>query len=289
MGAILITGSTGFIGQHLVNELSNKEKDLVLLSRNSSNDVISVNLACTSETSKVISNFQIETVVHLASNVRLIRSNLDVDNEINMAINVMSSLRPPCRFIYLSTADEYASNSNLISEDANLKPLNLYAEAKLKARRALEIEATKTGIELVILRPFLVYGPYQPTHMFIPQLLKSIGSNKVFTYSARRKVRDYIHVSDLIKAIEILINYKGNISGIYNVGTGIGTSLSKVVQMVEDKISFKLNSEMDIRLGLDNPDVLIANSEKLKNKTGWHPIIGLSQGLSKLINDDFSF
>ncbi len=283
MKSIVITGATGFIGQHLVDELSKEERDLHLLSKGGSDNSISIDLDCNSETNRVISNYNARIVVHLASDVRSIRSSIDVDKETSMAINVISALKPPCRFIYLSTADEYASSPNLISEDANLDPANLYAKAKFKTRKALEIEAQKIGIELIILRPFLVYGTCQPAHMFIPQLLKSINNNKVFVYSARRKVRDYVHVSDVVKAIRMLIDCKENVGGTYNIGTGVGTSLSEVVRMVESNIGNVINVERDFKLGMDNPDILVANSKKVETVIDWRPRVDLQQGLSELV------
>jgi nucleoside-diphosphate-sugar epimerase len=289
MKSILITGATGFIGQHLINELSKKERDLNLISRGGANNSISVDLTCNSETNKIISSCNVGIVVHLASSVRAIRSSIDVDKEISMAINVISALKPPCRFIYLSTADEYASSPNLISENANLDPANLYAKAKFRTRKALEAEAQKIGIELIVLRPFLVYGLYQPAHMFIPQLLKSINDNEVFVYSSRRKVRDFIHVSDIVKAIRMLIDYKENISGTYNIGTGVETSLSKAIKMVENKTGKIINIERDARLGIDNPDIIVANSKKIETKIGWRPEVSLQKGLSELIKGNCSF
>jgi nucleoside-diphosphate-sugar epimerase len=287
MGSILITGATGFIGQHLVDKLSQEGRELVLLSKRPSNNTIAVDLSCDTETKKIISDYQIKTVVHLASNVRSIRSNSDIDNEIDMAINVMSALKSPCRFIYLSTADEYATSPTALTENANLQPINPYAQAKFRTRQALEIESKRKGVELVILRPFLVYGLRQPSHMFISQLLDSIKNNKIFVYSARKKLRDYIHISDLIKAISMLIDFRSDIGGIYNVGTGIGTPLSKVIQLVESELNIKIKSERDAKLGLNNPDILVSNSEKLEKKIGWKSTIEFSQGLSELINNNY--
>jgi len=287
MESILITGATGFIGRHLVDKLSQEGRELVPLSKRSSNNTIAVDLSCGAETQNIISDYQIKTVVHLASNVRSIYSNSDINNEIDMAINVMSALKSPCRFIYLSTADEYATSPDILTENANLQPVNLYAQAKFRTRQALEAESKRRGMELVILRPFLVYGPRQPSHMFISQLLDSIKDNKVFVYSARKKVRDYIHVLDLIKAISMIIDFRSDVGGVYNVGTGVGTSLSKVIQLVESELNIKIKFERDVKLGLSDPDILVSNSEKLEKKIGWKSAIEFSQGLSELINANY--
>jgi UDP-glucose 4-epimerase len=279
----LITGSTGFIGRHLVDRLSKEGRGLVSLSKSPSDNTIAVDLTCNLKTKKIISNYPIEAVVHLAGNVKSIRSSSDIDDEIDMAVNVMSALTPPCRFIYLSTADEYETNPISLTEDANLQPINLYAQAKFRTRQALELESKKKGIELITLRPFLVYGLHQSKHMFISQLLNAAINNEIFTYSARNKVRDFIHVACLVSAISALLDCKFNIGGVYNVGTGIGTSLPEIVQIVENELGVKVNFKRDMELGLNTPDILVSNSEKLQKIIGWRPEIEISKGLPELI------
>ena len=283
MGLILVTGATGFVGGHLVNELSQQERGLVLVSRQGANSTIPLDLTCRQEVGKVISNLNITTVIHLASGVRSIQSNTDIDQEISMAINVISTLKPPCRFIYLSTADEYASSPYPISEEAELNPTNLYAKAKLRTREQLEMVAKNMEVELIVLRPFLVYGLRQPEHMIIAQLLSSISNKNKFVYTKRKKIRDYVHVSDVVKAIVMLIDCKENVGGTYNIGTGVGTSLSEVVRMVESDIGNVINVERDSKLGMDNPDILVANSKKIEVVIDWHPRVDLQQGLSELV------
>ena len=283
MTSIIVTGSTGFIGKHLVSTLSQEKRDLHLLSRKGKDGSMSIDLNCVHEVDAVFAACNADTVVHLASDVRSIQSEKDIACEANMAINVMSAIQNSCRFIYLSTADEYSSSPNPISENGELHPINPYARAKFEARKALETKAKEMNLELVVLRPFLVYGMGQPPHMFIPQLLKSIIDDKVFHYSARRKIRDYVHVSDVVQAIRLLVDCETDIGGVYNIGTGIGTSLSEVIKIVENKIGQTLNVERDQSLGVSNPDRLVSDSERIKKEIGWQPKIELSCGLSDLI------
>jgi nucleoside-diphosphate-sugar epimerase len=288
MGLILITGSTGFIGRHLVNKLSKEGKDIISLSKSPSTDTIAVDLTCSSKTKRIVSCYSIETVVHLAGNVKSISTSADIDNEINMAVNVISALNAPCRFIYLSTADEYATSNVAVNEDANLWPVNMYAQAKFRTREALEVESKRRGIELIVLRPFLVYGLHQSKHMFISQLLNAIKNNYIFVYSARNKRRDFIHVSCLVAAISALVNHKASINGVFNIGTGIGTPLPEVVKIVGNELGIKVNFKRDKTLGVDTPDILVSNSEKLQKTVGWRSEIEISQGLPELIRAIYS-
>lgn len=282
-GLILITGATGFIGGHLVNKLSQQERSLALVSRHGSDISTSLDLTLKRETNEVVSSLAVRTVIHLASGVRSIQSNADIDREVDMAINVLSALKPPCRFIYLSTADEYISNACPISEEAELGPVSMYAKAKFKTREKLEVMAAKMGVELIVLRPFLAYGPFQPKHMFISQLLASVSNKTRLVFSQKKKVRDYVHVSDVVRAIVMLIDCKENVGGTYNIGTGVGTSLSEVVRMVESNIGNVINVERDSKLGMDNPDILVANSKKIEVVIDWYPRVDLQQGLSELV------
>ena len=85
-------------------------------------------------------------------------------------------------------------------------------------------------------------------------------------------IRDYIHVEDLATAHVLSLNYILNSkkSEVFNLGNGLGYSVYEIIRTTEKLAGVKINSSIDKRRPGD-PDKLVANAQKIKNKLGWSP------------------
>jgi len=128
MSNILITGASGFIGRGLVNYLDSHGQASVSFVRGTGQR----NLLNRESLRQYFTAHNFTTVVHLASKVRNIKTKHDVENETEMAMNVLSLLDTGARFIYLSTADVYQQSDSLLEESSTLAPVNIYAQAKMQ-------------------------------------------------------------------------------------------------------------------------------------------------------------
>jgi UDP-glucose 4-epimerase len=288
---ILITGSSGFIGQHLVQTLKIKNNRLFLHSRKQEVKKSSFDLYNLDSVSKFINDHEITTVIHLASDVKALRKNntnsneqLFINAEKRMANNLFSSLSKGSKFIYFSTALEYESSKQPISEEGSLKPGETYSKAKYETRIELEGLNGKGDLNLIILRPFIVYGNNQPENMFVSQMIESIRSKKQFVFSSHNIHRDFLHVSDLTEAISLILESKDTLDGVYNIGTGIGHSLLQLVELIDDIKGFEIEYVRDSKLGVGSPEYLVSDSTKIKKALNWEPKIKLKVGISELIN-----
>ena len=220
---VLVTGAKGFIGRHVLSYLTYINTPVRSLTRNNKD---AISLSDKSLVKKYCLQYKITTIIHLASMVKRIRTNEDIDNEVNIAVNLISSLKSGSKFIYFSTADIYADQNDISCEDSLISPVNKYAEAKLMAELALTEIANTNKIELIILRPSLVYGHGVPDGMFLSDLKQSYKEGKKFSYSSHTIIRDFIHINDVVKAVVKIINHDKYIGGIYNLSTGIGNSFA---------------------------------------------------------------
>lgn len=279
MADILITGASGFIGRNLVAFLDNQGKASVSFSRE-----LGVSLLDQSSLHNYFSNQNFSSVVHLASKVKGIKTFEDIKSETQMAINALSLLSSGSRFIYISSADIYDDCETPLVESSAVAPSNCYAVAKFQSEKALRIEASKRGVELVILRPSIVYGPDTPPGMFLSDLYESVTSSSIFVYSPDTIIRDFIHVSDVCCAIHRLIISKNDVSGVYNLSTGIGTSLDSIVCFIRTHIKKDIKTDRCKESDNKVSPCLVLNSKKMQNSIPWKPAIPIGVGLREIFS-----
>jgi nucleoside-diphosphate-sugar epimerase len=144
------------------------------------------------------------TVVHLAAIAH--RSNpiegeirrVNCDAAVRLAEAAAGFVR---RFIFLSSVKVHGEDSGngTYAEDGALNPQDSYARSKLEAERALTETAARSGIELVIIRPPLVYGPEVKANFL--RLLGWVDSGLPLPFASVRNRRSLIYLGNLVDAI----------------------------------------------------------------------------------------
>ena len=203
---ILLTGSEGFIGQNLQTFLKDKHQ-LICIDKKTGNDLLTCDL-----------NYEVDIVIHLAG-LSGVRDSLDspVDYWIN---NVVASHRLFKQF--KNTRILYASSST-----AREPWRNPYAMSKFYMEHIAP--ANTMGMRFTT-----VYGPGAREEMFIPKLLK-----KEVTYINSDHKRDFIHVSDILTAISILMTNKIKKRKVIDIGTGVSHSLIDILNHLNISVDEK--------------------------------------------------
>ena len=192
---ILLTGSEGFIGQHLQSFLKDRHQ-LICLDKLTGNDLVTCNL-----------DYDVDLVIHLAG-LSGVRDSLDnpVDYWTN---NVVATYRIFKQFDK-GPKILYASSST-----AKEPWRNPYAMSK----KSLESIAPKNSVGM---RFTTVYGPGAREHMLIPRILRD---DVPFIHT--NHTRDFIHINDLMIAIDTLM--KTDFKGICDVGRGESYNLIELL------------------------------------------------------------
>ena len=232
---ILLTGSEGFIGQNLQTFLKDKHQ-LICIDKKTGNDLLTCDL-----------NYEVDIVIHLAG-LSGVRDSLDrpIDYWIN---NVVASHRLFKQF--KNTRILYASSST-----AREPWRNPYAMSKFYMEHIAP--ANTMGMRFTT-----VYGPGAREEMFIPKLLK-----KEVTYINSDHKRDFIHVSDILTAISILMTNKIKKRKVIDIGTGVSHSLIDILNHLNISVDEKRIGTMFERK--DNQAQIGALIE-----LGWKPEINL--------------
>ena len=229
---ILLTGSDGFIGKHLHNHLTKKYK-LINIDKISGYDLLTCDL-----------HYQADLVIHLAG-LSGVRDSLDRPTEY-WEQNVIAGQR---LFQYFKdTRILYASSST-----AHEPWKNPYAMSKY----SLEQIAPPNSVGM---RFTTVYGPNARETMLIPRILR----NDV-PYINTNHSRDFIHVDDLVRAIDSLIH--SNLKGITDIGSGHTNNLVELIDY------FGIDCERVVGEQTERLDNLADNT--LLNNIGWQPKINL--------------
>ena len=187
---VLVVGSGGYMGQHLMTGLAAIGVDGIGVS---SGDGSGIDPA----TGLFPASFDVSpdtsTVVYMAQSPRYRQVPEEAAHV--LAVNTLSAVRAAIsaraagvqRFIYVSTGTVYAPSFSPITEDATVRRDNWYALSKLHGEEALSL--FRPDMEVIVVRPFGVYGPGQ-TGRLVPNLINSVTSGRPVTLRPRPTVSD---------------------------------------------------------------------------------------------------
>ncbi len=174
-------------------------------------------------------------------------------------------------------------------ESDPLLPVSPYAASKVGAEAAALEAWRRTGLRVVIARPFPHTGPGQSTTYAVPafaerlRAAKSSGAATVPTGNLD-PVRDFLHVRDVVEAYRLLL-HRGVPGEAYNVARGEGVRVGELFRMLAGIIGTGAEPRPDPSLvRSDDIPYLVGDSTKLRRATGWAPAISVEQTLRELVD-----
>lgn len=172
-----------------------------------------------------------------------------------------------------------------VPEDAARNPLSGYGASKLAAEHFLHVAAARDGFSGVSLRVGNPYGPFQLRGAaigIIAQFLNSIARGQApEIWGDGMVVRDFLHVDDVISAFQHAVDAREIASGAYNVGSGYGTSVLDVWQLIRTITGTKIAPIHKPSRGFD-VEAIYLDTSRFRSATGWEPIVSLSEGIQRL-------
>src|SRR5690606_29585974 len=141
------------------------------------------------------------------------------------------------RFIFLSSGGTvYGHGSGEpFTEECRTMPVSAYGISKLTFEHYLNAQAAKHGMRHLVLRPGNIYGrvsdPLRPQGVIEHWMHRIIHNEPLHIWGDTGVVRDYVHIDDLVMVLEAALSYDGDHS-IFNVGTGTGTSLKELLEIL---------------------------------------------------------
>ena len=269
---ILVTGSKGFIGSHLVEELKRLNYEVV------------------SFPADITGSFElpeVDCLFHLAALTNIKKCSEEPEEAIRInvsgTLNVLKAAKKAGikKFIYMSTLGVYGNPEELpCKEDGPIHPEEFYSMSKYIGELITKTFCKQNNINFNIVRSFNVYGPKQREEFAIPFTVKQAVEG-IVSLRNLDTTRDFYYISDLINGLTNLIG-SGKNGEVYNFGSGKETSIKDIIEILEGILDKKL----EINLKDSKPLVLRSQADITKSKQdfNWEPKVSLKEGLQKMVD-----
>lgn len=301
---VLITGGAGFIGSALADHLNRSGREVWVLDDLSfgvralapvpDERFLRLDIRDRKAVHEAMAKAAPRQVLHLAAihfipycNAHPIEA---ADININGTINVLDACAatPGIQQVFVaSTAAVYPIADGAMGEAHPTGPLDIYGTTKLASERIASEFSLRTGIPMIIGRFFNAFGPNETNPHLIPEIQRQVrAGQRVLRLGNLEPKRDFIHTSDMARAMQALL--EAGITGceVFNIGRGIEYSVSEVVQAFVRCLGEPLRIEVDAaRVRKVERMHLLADVSKLKDRTGWEPLWSIDQGVATLLTE----
>jgi dolichol-phosphate mannosyltransferase len=199
-------------------------------------------------------------------------------------LNVLeSSLRAGCEaLVNTGSSSEYGFKDHAPAEDEAAEPNSPYAVAKLAATALARSLGRGAETRVSTLRLYSVYGPWEEPGRLLPALALAGLERRLPPLAGPATARDFVHVDDVVEAYLAAAERAGG-GEVFNVGTGVETSLAGLVEIAGDAFRFAPEpawGSMPARSW--DTSTWVANAEKAGAVLGWEPHVALADGLRGL-------
>ena len=300
----LVTGGAGYIGSHMVKLLQDFGFDPVILDNLSTGnewsfkecELINVDIRDAERLSILLNKRKFDAVFHFAAKSIVTESLNEPDlyfkNNFIGTKNLISEMlkNDIDKLIFSSTAAIYGNPiRKVINETHPKNPLSPYGYSKLKCENYLYEISEHYKFKYISLRYFNAAGAHangqlgefhSPETHLIPSIFNAITKKKsrFVIYGNNHDtrdgtcVRDFVHVSDLVKAHYTALKSleKSSLSNVYNLSSGKGLSVLEIIQSCEKYLNLKVDYEFGIKREGD-PSDLVADCTKARKELSWKP------------------
>ena len=297
----LVTGAAGFIGAAIAKKLIEEDNDVWTIDNlttgfvnNLPNEINFIEGNCQDDKSiKKLMNTKFDAIIHFAGQSS---GEISFDDPVyDLRTNCESTLKliqygllTGCnRFIYASSMSVYGDvPDNPISETNPCLPLSFYGVGKLASEHYLRIYQSK-GLHPTSLRIFNVYGPGQNlsnlrqgmVSIYLAQLLQN---NTIIVKGSPSRFRDFIYIDDVVQITLKLLKKNKGIGKIYNVGTGVNTTvhelLDKLIKLYNKSVNIEfLDPTPGDQRGITADITLLRNDYKIEG------LIKIDEGLKDMM------
>lgn len=301
--AVLVTGANGFVGTALCAALRAQGVDTVGAVRSDAlpGQLAIGNLDADTDWSAALAGRTV--VVHLAARVHVMDDSagdplaayrtVNVDATVNLARQAHANgVR---RFVFISSikVNGEATNGRPFRADDAPAPVDPYGQTKLESERALQTIAAQTGMELVIVRPPLVYGPGVKANF--ANLLRLVGRGVPLPLGSVKNRRSMVALDNLVDLLIVCTRHPAAPGGIFLVSDGVDLSTAELVTMMGQAMGKRVFLVpipvrlMHVAASLLGKRALVdrllgslqVDSIPTRDRLGWVPLLTPQQGIDR--------
>lgn len=304
---ILVTGSDGFIGSHLTEELVRQGYDVRAFTYyNSFNswgwldhspkeikdnlDVFAGDIRDPHGVKEAMKGC--DAVLHLAALIAIPYSyhspDTYVDTNVKGTLNIVQAARElgVQKVVHTSTSEVYGTAQFVpITENHPLQGQSPYSASKIGADQMAISFYRSFDTPVAVIRPFNTYGPRQSARAVIPTIISQIASGKKNIHlGALHPTRDFNYVKDTVQGFIDVMNSEKSIGEVINIGSNYEVSIGETVEMIAEVMGANITITTDEeRMRPEKSEVnrLWADNKKAKELLGWAPKYGGKDGLKR--------
>jgi len=307
MTRMLVTGGAGFIGSNFIRFLLNDRSDTEIvvnldkltyagnlenlkdIAGNPAYRFIRGDICDGELVSRILDEFDIDTVVHFAAESHVDRSISEglsfVTTNVTGTCSLLEAARKAgiSRFIHVSTDEVYGSiRKGSFSETDPLNPSSPYSASKAGSDLLALSYFTTHHVPVIVTRCTNNFGPFQYPEKLIPLFTTNlIEGKKVPVYGSGMNVRDWIYVLDHCRAIACILK-KGTPGEIYNIGGGTELTNLEITRKILEQLG---KDETSIQFVGDRKghDFRYSLSSDKLHSLGWQPRFTFDEALEHTI------
>lgn len=294
----LVTGASGFVGQHLVERLTAEGHEVVAAAGPHDADAgIPIDLTDIDTLRAAFDISQPDVVFHLAAQAfvpRAIEAPQETyETNVMGTANLLQAMREftqrehNARLVFVSSAEVYGSQPQSVmplTESCAPNPVNPYAASKAAGEALVLGEARSFGVDAIITRAFNHIGPGQNERFAVPSFATQLaaianGSEPVMHVGNLEAKRDFLDVRDVVAAYAALAE-RGEGAEIYNVCSGTAASMREILaELIRiAHVAVEVREDPSRMRPADVP-LIYGDNTKLREHTGWAPQIPLRRTL----------
>ena len=291
---ILILGGNGFLGRNLARVLSKDGSLVSVFDLNSPSELccgvkyFQGELEDSGKIVDIMNNNQINVVVHLVSTII---PGSTLEQYINNCRIVQLSTIPimdycaanNIKMVYFSSGGTvYGVKGGIISENEPVAPISFYGLSKIQIEDLIHFYHRRYNMDYLIIRPSNPFGPGQNLYgkqgLIAVVLGHLIKKEPVLVYGDGSNIRDYIYIDDFAFYVKELIK-KDIKNETINVGSGVGTSINRIIEIIENVSGEKLKVE-NVPPRKDDVPKMILDTTRLHNFIK-HADCSVEEGIKK--------
>lgn len=296
---VLITGSGGFIGSHLAEELISGGHKVVKCNLSGSEDMVPMDIMSQEMIQNVLEECKPDVIINMAgqANVELSWKRPQFTVQLNTIglINILEAVKAvdKCiKVIAVGSSDEYGSlkgSGTDVTEKIPVNPITPYAISKVAQELFAQLYIRSYRMNICMIRLFNLGGPGQAKGYLISDFSSGIaeieaGIRNHMLVGNLTSARDFTHVKDACRAVR-LVAEKGRIGEVYNICSGV----TYTAQEVLDKLIGMSNTRVEVKqdpakMRPSDTPVICGNHEKISLHTGWQPERGIDVILSDALD-----
>lgn len=305
---ILVTGGSGFIGSNFIHYMLDTHKNYEIINLdaltycgnlenlrevedNPNYNFINGNITDKNLVLEIVQD-NVDVIINFAAESHVDRSIESPDIFVKTNVLGTQTLLEIAikqnidRYIQISTDEVYGSlgKTGYFTEKTPLQPNSPYSSSKAGADLLVRAYNKTYGLKTNITRCSNNYGPYQYPEKLIPlMIINALNNQPLPVYGDGLNIRDWLHVHDHCKAIDLVLN-KGKSGEIYNIGGNNEKTNIEIVKLILNELNKdeSLINYVTDRLGHDRRYAI--DSSKIQNELGWKPKYVFENGIKKTIN-----